>query len=266
MQKNHWIRGALALVLLALLTTPAVARDGVITNGIDTWRTPADGSSFVDFADDPIPAGFFCQGSEPYTGRIAWQGRPIATQPPGLLGEADTIVQRLDDAKFNRRGIAKTRVQVRALSLASIAPTQTSCGSFNVTASLHGEQPVTQMTIVREGLGSGHFTTLLGLNVRLRFTPADTLTGQTLELDRSIELLSDSILWSSEPQPNLGGQIGGFVLVDTDGDDVTDTFLPGQSAFYPAPSDAPSRIGTCIGPRGSYCHTFDSITCHCTWP
>lgn len=55
-------------LIAALLVLPAGA--ATITNGIDAWVTPGDGSSFASFADDPIPAGFFCAGSEPFTGVI----------------------------------------------------------------------------------------------------------------------------------------------------------------------------------------------------
>src|SRR5215210_15053 len=108
--------------LVSSLVAPVFAADRVIQNGIDVWMTPADGSTFVDFAKTPIPAGFFCSGSAPFTGRVAFQGEPVVTGTPGALGATDTIVQRLDDAVFNKRGVAVTRTQVRALSLRSVAP------------------------------------------------------------------------------------------------------------------------------------------------
>lgn len=71
-------------VLLSCLAASAFAGDRVIQNGIDTWRTTEDGSTFIDFAKTPIPAGFFCASSAPFTGRVALMGEPIVTGTPGL--------------------------------------------------------------------------------------------------------------------------------------------------------------------------------------
>ncbi|HEY9420289.1 MAG TPA: hypothetical protein VIW92_02655, partial [Thermoanaerobaculia bacterium] len=117
-------------VLISGFAASAFAADRVIQNGIDAFSTPGDGSTFVDFAKKPIPAGFFCPGSAPFTGKVAFKGEPIVTGTPGALGTTDTIVQRLDDAAFNKRGVARTRVQFRALSLKSLAPLATECGKF----------------------------------------------------------------------------------------------------------------------------------------
>src|SRR3954452_214612 len=82
------------LILALLLALPvAAANVRAIESGIDVWHTPADGTTFVDFAKNPIPKGFFCTKSGSFTGRIVLQGRPLATGTPGELGGADTIVQ-----------------------------------------------------------------------------------------------------------------------------------------------------------------------------
>ena len=94
----------LIIALSVFLAVPVLAADRIITNGIDLWATRGDGSTFSDFAKSPIPAGFFCLDSEPFTGRIAFKGVPIATGQAGALGNADTIVQRLDNAVFNKQG------------------------------------------------------------------------------------------------------------------------------------------------------------------
>src|SRR6185436_6075704 len=140
-----------------------LARDAVITNGIDLWRTPGAGGTFADFAREPLPAGFFCATSAPFTGRIVFRGVPVKTKPASALGPADTIIQRLDDAVFTKglaaihpfalRGndgsmqqvdasffsgqeVAATRIQVKAISFAGVQPVKTACGSFAVRASL----------------------------------------------------------------------------------------------------------------------------------
>jgi hypothetical protein len=217
---------------LGLAVLPASADVDVIRGGIDLWQTPADGSTYADFSSEPIPAGFFCLGSEPFTGKIVFRGAPIATGTPGSLGPADTIVVRLDDARFDSNGVATTRVQLQALSLVGVAPIKTTCGSFVASASLAGQQPVTTMQIVREnGLG-GHFVAPLALNVRVVFTPADRQGGKPRALQQSITFQHEGATWSS--RPGKGGlEVRGSVLVDTDGDHRTDTRLPGTSNFFP---------------------------------
>src|SRR3954454_11110532 len=96
------------LLLLSGFATSVFAADRAIQNGIDVWSTAGDGSTFVDFAQNPIPAGFFCAGSAPFTAKVAFQGVPLMTDNKAL-GNTDTIVQRLDNAVFNKRGTAVTR-------------------------------------------------------------------------------------------------------------------------------------------------------------
>jgi len=119
------LRFAVWLFAFALAAAPALALDSTIYNGIDLWTTRGDGATFADFATNPIPAGFFCAKSAAFSGRIPMQGVPLATGVPGVLGKTDTIVQRLDDAVFNKKGVAFTRLQVRAMTFMSIAPVKT---------------------------------------------------------------------------------------------------------------------------------------------
>jgi hypothetical protein len=280
--KNRF-RAGWGLVLLVLLVVPAVANGSMVGNGIDTWRTPGDGSSFVDFAQEPIPADFFCVGSEPFAGRITWQGQPLVTSPPNALGPADTIVQRLDDALFDEAGIAISRIQVRALSLVSREPIKTSCGLLNVRAMLAGEQPMTEIRLVQDGAKGGKFWAPLTLRVKLIFAPVSG-SGESVELLREISSPGTPIRWTSE-KPRAWGLLktgdhyhkvseytaapflDHFVLVDTDGDQVVDTFLPGNSrSFFPTGSvDQSDKIATCDGPPGTSCHILSGTSCHCVY-
>ena len=168
MRKTHFaILGAVAL--LAALALPAAAND-VLYSGIDLWRTPADGSTFFDFSHEPLPAGFFCGKSAAFTGKVPFQGVPIVTAD-GVLGATDTIVQRLDDVTLDENGVGTTRVQLRALQFESIAPVKTACGKFNVRVRLDGEQPITDMRIVKENETGGRFFAHIGVRARVTFTP-----------------------------------------------------------------------------------------------
>lgn len=213
-----------------LLSAPVFAADRVIQNGIDTWVTPADGSTFYSFANNPIPADFFCSGSAPFNGRVVFRGEPLVTGVSGALNKADTIVQRLDDAAFDRQGRAVTRVQLRALSLAGVAPITTRCGKFTVAASLDGPQPITKMLIVRDRDGGGRFVSALRLRAKLTFTPLGSRSGSVLELPLVVQFSpTPNQPWSIRDQQQPA--VPGFVLVDTDGDRLADTYLPGTSNF-----------------------------------
>lgn len=258
-------------LLLAIVVAPVYAADRVIQNGIDVWVTKGDGSTYVDFSKNPIPAGFFCADSAPFTGKVEFRGVPIVTGTPGALRDADTIVQRLDDAAFDRRGVATTRIQVRALSLASLKPIETTCGKFDLSVSLNGPQPTTQMRIVRDNENGGRFSAPLALNTRVIFTPVGRPNGETFELAMPIRFpATPNVPWHSKTS---AATFGGFVLVDTDGDRSPDTYLPGSSNFIAGKASKPvtsSKPGLAVGAftEGGgqyYCHYYQESHSHCYW-
>lgn len=216
----------LAVLLLALAALPALA-EGMVYGGTDLWITPADGSTFSDFASNPIPSGFFCSGSSAFTGKIGFQGAPLASDSPGTLMNSDTVVQRLDDAAFDAAGKASTRLQVKALNLVSLAPVKTECGSFNVRATLAGDQPVTRMHIFRENDEGGRFLAPLALNVKLTFAPVGR-SGRALELVQQVRFPANPhATWVADNNKSAGR----YVRIDTDGDGRPDTLVPGPSNF-----------------------------------
>jgi hypothetical protein len=210
-------------MVLALMAAPLCAAPGVVPAGLDLWRTPGDGSTYTDFAKNPLPAGFFCDESQPFFGRIVFEGVPLTTEKRGGLGRTDTIVQRLDDARFNARGVATTRVQVKALSFASVSPVRTECGLYNVMASLDGPQPVTRMRIVRTGANGGYFIAPVSLAVKLTFTPVAGPARETREVVQVVEFdQNPRYAWTDEA---VARPRQGKVRVDTDGDLEPDTVL-----------------------------------------
>jgi hypothetical protein len=255
---------AILAILAVLLAVPAFAGGAVITNGIDLWKTPAAGGTFVDFSKHPLPAGFFCPNSAPYTTKVVLKGVPIKTNPANALHGADTIIQRLDDAAFAKslpaispfpmrgddgnvrqvdasffsgREVATTRVQVKAISFVGIRPVETGCGAYLVKASLAGEQPVTEMIIVRDNENGGSFYAPLSLNIRLIFTPVNG--GAPLELVRPLQFPAKPLsAWTEVPaKRNI---YSSFVGVDTDADGVVDLMLPGTSNFSAGFKGVPS--------------------------
>ena len=226
MRKTAFRSAVVAAVILAL-AVPAWAGDNVIHKGVDIWMTVA-GFTKTSFEKEPIPAGFFCTGSQPFTGTVVFEGWPLAIEPSGSLGTVDTVVNRLDDAVFNAKGEATTRIQLMALSLVSTKPIETSCGKFDVAVSLTGEQPTTTMRIVRNDYLGGTYSAPLALNVKVEFTPVSGDASGRYELTRRIDLdPSDNSVWAYINVPRYKGD----VRVDTNGDGRADQALPPASNF-----------------------------------
>jgi hypothetical protein len=257
--KRSLLASSLALFVLTVLSLPASA-DDVIYGGIDLWRTPGNGHTGINFAASPLPAGFFCPGSKAFTGRVVLRGVPLVTGKAGALPGTDTIFERLDDARFDERGLASTRVKVRALNLEGVAPVKTECGSYRVRATLAGDQPVTRMKLIRENDNGGRFLAPLALDIKLIFEPL-AKGARTLEVERSVRFpVNPQLRWSSDVPGNK--QFVHSVKVDTDGDKVADTFLRGTSNFTVShdPTLPADKVGIC-----SYGDTPRSSDepCHC---
>jgi hypothetical protein len=254
------IRLLAALTALLLVALPAFAADRVIQNGIDPWYTPGNGKTFIDFRESPIPAGFFCFKSQAFSGRVLFRGVPVATGEAAALGQTDTIVQRLDDAAFDRHGVAVTRIQMRALHLESTQPIQTACGAFKIEVRLNGEQPITTMRIVRQDDNGGRFFAPVAVNGKLVFTPVEGRSNEVLEISRNVRFpANQGIAWASETGLRQKAvRKAGFVLVDTDNDGVPDTYLPGTTSGFAAGAANGIRAKMPTDP----CHTTINQT-HC---
>jgi hypothetical protein len=202
---------------------------------VDLWTTRGDGRTYIDFAKHPLPAGYFCFKSEPFTGKVVFRGLPVATADKAGLGKTDTIVQRLDEAVFDKSGVARTRIQVRVLHFESVQAIHTACGDFNVEVRLNGPQPITSMKIVRESEHGGRFFAPIWVNGKVVFTPAGKRSGEILELTRNVRFpANQGISWADHGVPGKALQRSGFILVDTDNDRSPDTYLPGTSANFAA--------------------------------
>lgn len=219
-------------LLLVLAVAPAMALDRVLDSGLDIWITRGS-ATFIAFDSDPLPADFFCSGSRPFASKIGFKGVPVATLPEGALGQSDTILQRLDDAVFDENGVAVTRLQIRALQFVGKELLKNECGSFQVRVGLNGEQPITEMRIIRESANGGRFSAEVAVNAKVVFTPVNH-KGEVLEVAREVRFPPRlNNFWSHRPGNN-GVEFEGFVVVDTDSDGQPDTFLPGTSRNFAA--------------------------------
>lgn len=239
---------ALAAVALLVLTVLPVAaatvKNPVIRAGIDPWMTVPEGTK-VDFEHNPLPAGFFCTASPAFTGRIWLRGVPLASDNPEYAA-IDTIVERLDDAVFDSRGLAQTRFQVRALQLEGVRTFKNQCGEYHVQVTLDGEQPITSMQIVRDNPSGGHFLVTVKINTKVVFTRVDN-PAEKLEFAYPVTFKpSPYHRWSLQDPTDIS-QIGG-ATVDTDWDGAPDTRVRGMSNFVAGQGSSGLRL------VDHYCH------------
>ncbi|HEY2295125.1 MAG TPA: hypothetical protein VGM86_30855 [Thermoanaerobaculia bacterium] len=229
------IRSAVgAALILALISGSPLLAGEPIHNGVDLWMTVA-GFAQTGFTNEPLPAGFFCEGSQPFTGTVKLKGAPLTVEPAGSLGAIDTVVRRLDDAKFNAKGEAATRIQLMALSLVSMKPIETSCGKFDVAISLTGKQPVTLMKIFQSDAFGGTYSAPLAINGKIVFTPVNGDPSGRREVIRRVDLgPGTNSVWAYINLPRYKQGI----RVDTNGDGKPDAALPAASNFLAGVSPA----------------------------
>lgn len=106
----------IALVAALFVTTKSSAAPNSfpVPAGNDEFETAGDGETFHDFADKPVPAGFFGAGSNAYAGLV-----PLVGVPLGPGSEIDTVIQR-HSTVWSAGG--STAITMTGLSLASINP------------------------------------------------------------------------------------------------------------------------------------------------
>jgi len=242
-----------------LLAAPLAAQDKAILPGYDYWQTVGGGASYMNFADNPIPAEFFCQGSEAFTGKILLEGAPLATQPVGALGTTDTIVERMDPALFEE-GVAFTRIRVKAINLISRDTLITGCGEWNVTMGLTEKQPITEMVYEQLGDDYGHFSADLVLNARITFTHAVN-PKLTRTLNRTVHFSEfHQAPFTMRPAANDDEaskqrlDLTENLRVDTDGDGFVDTplALTALNPDYTATTTTTTATGATLSPRTLY--------------
>lgn len=255
-----------ALVAVLLCSVSPLAADPVIERGIDVFTTTANGKTYYDFAHNPIPAGFFCASSKAFTERVTLKGLPLETAIPGQLRGGDTVVERVDNAAFDANGVAVTRVRFRALSLASVNPIKTACGSFHVYLSLAGKQPTTKMWIYRTHERGGSFRAPLAVAVRMTFVPVKGRSPRKLQLTGNITFPGHDLPWSLTDGRPATKRIG-RVVVDTNGDLIPDTQLLGTSNFAAgwSPEEVAVKAGSCSMCEPEMCHANNGEQ-HCTGP
>ncbi len=174
----------------------------LVPAGQDCFRTTC-GESNVDLGDpdaDPIPAGFFDPGSEPFDGIILLGG--------GSSNDTDTVVQRMQSMTFPDPlpSTQQVPIELVSLNLVSCQPiTVRYCNGqpselWNVAVSLSSTPaPSGQMTVTKTHPNGGVFTSQFFVRPVFTFTrPGD---GATRVLDTGAVGIPPVMLHSTEPAP-----------------------------------------------------------------
>lgn len=187
---NLVVGGVLCLLVAAVPTfavEPLYKPFDRVPAGFDYWQTLGSGATAYSFANDPLPKGFFCDGSKAFAGLLKFEGVPLRTVPHGILGATDTIIERLDDAVFDDKGVGMTRIQIRELQLVSSTPIATPCGTWRAVANLaSGEQPITPMRLTRRNEFGGDYQADLWIKVDLTFVRESD--GESRVVTRTLHL------------------------------------------------------------------------------
>lgn len=260
------MRCRLAFLLLALTLLVAVPLTAqgpkYVQSGIDAFQTATNAPTSADFSTDPIPAGFFCPGSDPFKGIIQLLGQPLVTNPPGALAGADTVVERLSGVDLSG-GYGVAPIVVRAMNLYSPDVIGIYCPGqgdtrWRVDVCLCDCQETTKITI---SLGDecdtcGYFKGELAVNVCLTFTNLET--GEVRgPLSHAVNLLIDNMPWCMNP--GAGGlEVKDPFKVDSDCDGKPDLVLPGTTNFHPG-----WTCDSSSGGGGDCWQIYDDLTsCH----
>jgi len=212
----------LCVVLLAVaLVAPAAAQ--TVTKGSDPWFTRGDGSTFAQLN---LPNDFFALGCS-FQGKVVLKGVPIPSTPANAFGNADTIVERLDDAVFDVNGNASVRIAVRALSFRAVADLSTPCGTWKAEVKLNNPQTFTRMALKRTGTAGGTFTAPISVATNWVFTNNTSHQIVTLATFNTLDSPTP-IPWKYGSCPGEA-RTSGPVTVDTNGDGTPDTLISGTS-------------------------------------
>lgn len=189
---------------------PIVAPEDIVPAGFDLFETDSS-TSFQDFSETPIPAGFFDQGSEPFVGRITFEGVPI---DPAQLGTTDTIVERQTDALLPPPYPSSDTIPIELveLSLVSVEPIVVQVGrttqvwDVNVGVS-RVVNSTGEMTITKVDNGGGTFSSTLYVQPVFTFTRLKD--GAVRQLDTGalrlppLEFVAKDVPWRRTCPPEV---------------------------------------------------------------
>jgi hypothetical protein len=167
----------LSMLVVAPTASPAEERALSIPPGYDLFVTdPAETHVYLQ-----IPADFFAPGSDPFNEVVQFAGVPLERFNGFDVGDADTIVRRLDAA--NPAPSDTVPIELVALSLKSVQPIYVTngdgCGQlWDVTVGLSPTQASPGQMTIRK---SGTFDSQLQVRPFFKFTDLQLGCTQTLD-------------------------------------------------------------------------------------
>ena len=155
----------------------AAAAPNIVPGGFDLFETDPEQTVFRFQGQTQIPPNFFAPGSQGFQGDVEFGGVPIIKFQGKPTGDADTVVQRKEDANVpaTPSNSGPVPIELVQLSLVGMAPIAVKVGSqtqlWDVRAKLSPSRPSTgTMSIQRSSDGGGTFDSQLRVYPRFTFT------------------------------------------------------------------------------------------------
>lgn len=235
--------GAIICAATALALAAPATSGATIPAGFDLFETDPAHTAF-DFQGTAttIPPGFFDPGSDPFTGHVVFGGVPLETFDGKSVGDADTIVRRLQPA--NPAPDAFVPIELVALHLQSVQPITVTYNNgqnpqlWDVGATLSEQRPSQgQILIHQPGTGDGGtFDSQLQVVPLLVFMRLSD--GVTRTLDAAA--LPPQVIQQNLTFTQSGGVWrGDCVLPALAVPGLTDGFCPGET-----PGNRPQKVLT----------------------
>ena len=147
--------------------------------------------AFHDFADTPLPRGFFGEGSDEFRRRVNFTGLPIRILGDFDVGATDTIVRRLEPAYFDQMPDAYTiGIELIALSLVTTESIEVTFNEGDYSRFFRvfitqspGKQSFGTMTIHRRDCVGGDYDAFLEVYPLFTFTEVGAHPPVVLTLD-----------------------------------------------------------------------------------
>lgn len=239
-------------LILLCCTTSAARADDVIA-GHDLFLT-RPGTS-INFADNPVPGGFFDEGSEEFSGSVELQGVRLGTYQGVATGDMDTIVRRLRDAILPEPfpSMDTIDIEVVALSLESVEPIAVIVNGRVQLWDMHvglseSASSTGTMGITHQSAAGGVFDTTFQIQALLTFRRKCDGEVRTIDLGATgptFTLSATGVPWQHTPSavrpafPPLTTNlfVSGTVEHDSSGAahhvvETSDDYLPPGEAFY----------------------------------
>jgi hypothetical protein len=181
-----WLLVLAASVLLAL---PAPAA-GDVPPGFDLFETDPEATVFSFREEFTIPPNFFDTGSEPFQGDVNFAGRPLGTFQQRDVGDADTVVQRPQQATLPPSGQGGSDIipiDLVALNLVSVQPIRVGMQQgpdrfFDIFVEIsEARSSQGEMRILQQSSAGGMFDSRLQVFPRFTFVPLDGGSSRTLD-------------------------------------------------------------------------------------